>query len=472
MKKIILPILLFMMFIPYVVNAETCDTDKITIENIAIESKSDNVEELEAATASGKNINLNLSMSEVGDSIEYRFVVKNDSNEDYELDKTSLNLNSDYINYSFETEDNSNIVKAKSTKNVTLRVEYKTEVPEVKFENGTYKDNKTMIVQLSNDNTINVPDTFKNPNTGVQTYILLILILFILSGSLYILLKKKKYAQFMILIIGIAILIPISVYAICKCNIQIESNIVINKENVCGSFSEDSWETISYNIKNNNLRCYHVGDIKEIELDEFGIYEVRIANMSAPEECYYDGFSQTACGFVVEFVDIITNHRMNPNGDYNGKFYSYGWNKDGWKASELRNYLNSEIYNTLPDDLKNVIINTYTISGYGSSDSQNFVSDDKMYLLDCREVYGSSFDGSLNTAINNERQLDYYYNSGVTTNNYTNAIKKKQNVVDNWWLRSAIKYDNYSIYGVSMWGSWDVNYAMSSRGVSPAFRIG
>ena len=37
MKKFILPILLFLMFIPYIVNAETCDTDKITIKNIAIE---------------------------------------------------------------------------------------------------------------------------------------------------------------------------------------------------------------------------------------------------------------------------------------------------------------------------------------------------------------------------------------------------------------------------------------------------
>ena len=122
MKKFILPILLFLMFIPYIVNAETCDTDKITIKNIAIESKSDNVEELSQATASGKNINLNLSMSEVGDNIEYKFVVKNDSNKDYELDKTSLNLNSDYINYLFETEDNSNVVKANSSKTVTLRV--------------------------------------------------------------------------------------------------------------------------------------------------------------------------------------------------------------------------------------------------------------------------------------------------------------------------------------------------------------
>ena len=229
MKKFILPVLLFLMFIPFYVNAETCDIDKITIENIIIENKSNNVEELDEANARGKSINLNLSMSEVGDNIEYKFVVKNDSNEDYELDQTSLNLNSDYVNYSFETEDNTNIVKAHSSKNVTLRIEYKNEVPKDKFKSGSYNDSKTMTVQLSNENTINVPDTFMNPNTEVQSYILIILILLLISGSLYVLLKKKKYTKFMILVIGTAIIIPISVYALCKCDIIIKTKIMIKK---------------------------------------------------------------------------------------------------------------------------------------------------------------------------------------------------------------------------------------------------
>ena len=229
MKKFILPILLFLMFIPLYVNAETCDSEKITIENIAVESKSDNVEELSQATASGKNINLNLSMSKVGDNIEYKFAVKNDSNEDYELDKTSLNLNSDYINYSFETEDNTNIVKANSSKNVILKVEYKKEVPEDKFKSGLYNDSKTMMVQLSNENTINVPDTFKNPNTGVRSYILILVVILMASGTLYVLLKKKKYNKFMVLVIGSMIIIPVSVYALCKCEINIESNVTIRE---------------------------------------------------------------------------------------------------------------------------------------------------------------------------------------------------------------------------------------------------
>lgn len=44
MKKIALQILLLMMFLPFIVNAENCDIDKITISSITIEKKSANVE--------------------------------------------------------------------------------------------------------------------------------------------------------------------------------------------------------------------------------------------------------------------------------------------------------------------------------------------------------------------------------------------------------------------------------------------
>ena len=122
MKKLLLAILLLLIFIPFYVNAETCDTDKITISSITVESKSDNVEELEEAKASDKNINLNLSMSNLGDNIKYKIVVKNDSNEDYELDKNSFNLSSDYIEYTLDSEDDTSIVKANSSKVVYLKV--------------------------------------------------------------------------------------------------------------------------------------------------------------------------------------------------------------------------------------------------------------------------------------------------------------------------------------------------------------
>ena len=43
MKKCLLLVLLFIMFIPFIVNAETCDVDKIKIKNITVQNKNDTV---------------------------------------------------------------------------------------------------------------------------------------------------------------------------------------------------------------------------------------------------------------------------------------------------------------------------------------------------------------------------------------------------------------------------------------------
>ena len=229
MKKYLLLILVVVMLIPLYANAETCDKDKISINSITIESKSDSVEELESATASGKIINLNLSMSEVGDNIEYKIVVKNDSNEDYELNNNDIVFNSDYIEYTLELEDSSNIVKANSSKTFYLKLQYKNEVPNEIIKTGTYTDNQSMVVNLSTKNGTNLSETIKNPNTGNSSLYLILLVL-VISGLLILILKKTKYAKYLIIIVGITITIPMSVYALCKCDIQIDSTILINQE--------------------------------------------------------------------------------------------------------------------------------------------------------------------------------------------------------------------------------------------------
>lgn len=258
MKKILLSLLLIAMFIPFVVNAKTCDTDKISISSISLKEKSDNVEELNEATTNGNNIILDLSMSEVGDNIKYKIAVKNDSNEDYELDKNSFNISSNYIDYILESDDNSNIVKANSSKTVYLKLEYKNQVPEDSFESGTYNDNKTMTVNLSTDD-ISVLDILKNPETGVQSYILITSILLLISGSLYALLKKRKYAKFMILIIGTTIIVPLSVSALCKTKIVIDSKVSIVDINyvstMYGVYSSENQLYLNQTIPNTvNLR--------------------------------------------------------------------------------------------------------------------------------------------------------------------------------------------------------------------------
>ena len=221
------------------------------------------------------------------------------------------------------------------------------------------------------------------------------------------------------------------------------------------SFESDSWSTIAANVKAGNTSKYNVGDTKEVDLGDLGTHTVRISNMSACES----ETSETACGFVVEFADIITKQEFN----------STNTNVGGWKDSELRTYVNGTIYNALPSELQNVIVSTKVISGHGpTSGETNFETQDKLYLLSAEEVWnGNSYD----TSVGISKQLDYYKNQGVTTSSYAGAIKRYNGSNLEWWLRSAYSITTYSFLAVIYDGDWSYDSAGYSGGVSPAFRI-
>lgn len=224
------------------------------------------------------------------------------------------------------------------------------------------------------------------------------------------------------------------------------------------AFREDDWSTIVTNVKAGNTDKYNIGDIREIDLGKYGIHIVRITNKSTTDECSTEGFSQTACGFVLEFTNVAANT-----------------NKGGWPTSAMYTYLNTDLYNEFPTDLKSSVLDTTVISGHGSSDSDNFTSTDKLYLLATAEIWaqGTSNTISRDSARDNTRQLDYYSEKGVTTNNYSAAIKKLGTNAERWWLRSASSFNHYSFFDVSDDGiCTNSNGAISTYGVSPAFRIG
>ena len=223
-------------------------------------------------------------------------------------------------------------------------------------------------------------------------------------------------------------------------------------------FEKDSWETIATNVRNGNISDYNLGDTKEVDLGDLGIHNVRIANTSIPSECSTEGFSQSACGFVLEFEDIITKYAMN----------STQTNVGGWPASDMYTYLNTDIYNILPIDLKKIIIDTIVVSDYGKDGTDNFTSTDKLLLFDITEIYGNVVDGYTYT-----RQLDYYNNIGVSKSNYSNVKKNFIAETQNWWLRScnSITNDNFMFVHYNN-GRWTSALSSHVYGVSPAFRIG
>ena len=67
MKKCLL--LFVLLFLPFVVNAEICDTDKIIIDSIELKDKSDGVKEMSNPVIEGKRITFDINMSDVDDFI-------------------------------------------------------------------------------------------------------------------------------------------------------------------------------------------------------------------------------------------------------------------------------------------------------------------------------------------------------------------------------------------------------------------
>ena len=234
-------------------------------------------------------------------------------------------------------------------------------------------------------------------------------------------------------------------------------------------FATDSWSTIIAKVKAGNGSEYAVGSTKEVDLGTtYGTHTLRVANTSTPSECSGTGFSQTACGFVLEFADIITNNKMNDTNT----------NAGGWPSTSMRTFVNNDIYNALSDEIKNAIIDTTVVSGFGPDDTANFTSTDKLYLLAPGEVYSDWKTITINgeplydTAKNLTRTLDYYKNLGVTTINSSGAGKKNGTYDSYWWLRTATAITGSYFYDVSNngdWSNYDANY---TGGAAPAFRLG
>ena len=237
------------------------------------------------------------------------------------------------------------------------------------------------------------------------------------------------------------------------------------------SFATDDWATIVATVKSGNGAIYapnangkEAQAVRPVDLGSLGTHYLRVANTTSCEDAKQENpnlTSQTACGFVIEFADSISNRQMSD-------VYS---NEGGYNNSPMVSYLNNDIYDALPDDIKNSIINTTVVSSPGYNDRTcdttsvdrdancNYIGlNHKLYLLNRHEVVADDTDPTT-------RRLDYY------SLNPDKSARWKENGL--WWLRSTVPGNNSQYYYLTSNGTLDgMGGYYSNRSVSPAFRIG
>ena len=240
------------------------------------------------------------------------------------------------------------------------------------------------------------------------------------------------------------------------------------------SFSTDSWATIQKAVQDDNTSNYNIGDTRVVTIGGQN-YTLRLANKSTSEKCDDEDYSETACGFVIEFADIVTVMQMNSERTTDGLY----------PATLVYDYLKNTLYEQLPTDLKNVIIPTRVISLRVPYYYESITTIDNLYLLSQVEILGGTENGGMDGF---SSELDYYYIMGYeneTCNYYPNCsrsyklgiLKQYNGVNTRWWIRHANNSGGVdgafsTVNEIKDTIPTNSTLANESFGVAPAFRIG
>ena len=207
----------------------------------------------------------------------------------------------------------------------------------------------------------------------------------------------------------------------------------------------DSWDQIIENVNNGTyLTRYKIGEYKHLDLGTEGIALMQIAAFDADTKS--DGTGTAPITWIAKWL-LATTHNMNTDNT----------NKNGWEASELRMYLQNDIWSLIPINLQNAIVavnKTY----YDRTTLDTKECSDKLWIPSVREVgfYGSENNGPV-------------YSELFTDDN--SRIKMLNSTADEWWLRSAVHtVDNY-FHSVQNRGASGADGAPSSHGVALSFCI-
>ena len=448
-----------------------------------------------------KNVNFEVDLELPGDYYEFTVDAKNYGTISGKIDEVKVNYyinNSltssslpEYLSFSFTHEDGTDVSSGEyldpgESQKYKVRLEFNADEEELPSETSIRLELEINVVQPTGDKyTI-----MFNPNGGSVSPTSLKIIEGRNIGVLPV--PEKENCEFQGWYIDLENGVEITSDYVPTNNIELfakwSSSITENLD-----FETSEWTDIVDAIDNDNTGflqdAMDNGKYRIVEFDSQD-YRLRVANVTTPDECKDSNFSQSACGVVLEFVDILETHRMNP---YDSSIFQNGnGNTGGWKYSEMRAYVNSSkyledtteevdfattgIYNRLPSDLKSVIKKTKVISSHGKKQTENFETMDYLYLLSKKEIWGGT-SSSIDSSYDTTRQLDYYYNLGVKATTKYAPVRKlsspRSTTYKEWWTRSA-HTDNKYYFNVAT-NNGGPDYFTSSNyayGVSPAFRIG
>jgi len=227
--KYIKYLLLSILLVPFIVLAETKNVEIKSISNYV--DKSDTAEELEKPNIEGLKLGFKLKFTKQDDFIKYKFIIKNNTDKDYEIDNSSTFNEKKFIRYDYEVEKNAKVLKANEELSINVTITYVKELDDSEFDNGVFTETNQVSLELVNDSNEVIDNPIikmaTNPETSTGS-ITLIISSIIISLLLIIFIRNKRAKLF---IIALLLTIPITIYALEKIKIDVETYVEIKKVN-------------------------------------------------------------------------------------------------------------------------------------------------------------------------------------------------------------------------------------------------
>ena len=264
-----------------------------------------------------------------------------------------------------------------------------------------------------------------------------------------------------------------------------ESNIEeITTEGDTIEYSWDEITEIAKKISNNTLitddsvtatvtvngveKTLKVGDKTKLDGKTVRILGFNHDELAEPTTAYDSSTVTGKAGISFEYVDFLTNARMN----------SSNTNSGGWKETELRGILNGTAYNSLITTyhikkVKKDYIPTYNVASIATEPTEDY-----LWLLSCGEIWDNGVNGGISRsyAIATEGKQYKYYKINLGSSSYsnlTNITKKPSANNSNWWWFRSPPYDNSITFCglASSKGFCGSNVASTTAWVAPGFSI-
>ena len=217
------------------------------------------------------------------------------------------------------------------------------------------------------------------------------------------------------------------------------------------NLKDNTWEEVIYASENNCIpSTWKVGD--EIDLTLSGKYNETIT-LQIWDFKHFDKSDGTGRANILFGMKHLMKDRefMNP-------FY---FNSGGWNNSYMKNVVMKNIYESIPEYIRNNIKEVKTEANRGGGSSSSQACTDKVFLPGFKELgWSGNYDG-------NQTKFPIFTNDNSRIKKLNNGSGE-----DYWWWTRSPSY-NYSYYfrHVRTGGGWNYSIASGGHGVCVCFNI-